>query len=157
MALLQGRIQAGKVVDDVVSEGLSGVVIDVGPGEGFWVDVFATFAQGIRGAGMRVFGVEPSADTHAELRRRVKAAGLGDIYEVLPCGVESLCGGEEGGGSFAEGSVDCVVSVLCLCSIPDPERGIGELYRLLRPGGRWFVYEHVRVKRSGFIGVYQCK
>lgn len=46
-------------------------------------------------------------------------------------------------GRIAEESVDCIVSVLCLCSIPDAKTNIAELYRCLKPGGRWYVYEHV--------------
>jgi SAM-dependent methyltransferase len=54
------------------------------------------------------------------------------------------------------GSVDTIVTVQCLCSIPGPERVIRDLYPLLKPGGRWIVYEHVRTKFQGeFVGVWQ--
>ena len=152
VALLQGRVSGGQVVDDIASQPLGGTVVDVGPGVGFWVDVFATFNQ-IPGK-MRVLGVEPSTGAHEELRRRVRETGLEGVYEVLPVGIESLSRVKP---ELEEGSVDCVVSVLCLCSIPQPDKAIRELYWLLKPGGRWYMYEHVRVKRSRFIETYQCE
>ena len=43
-----------------------------------------------------------------------------------------------------DGSIDTVVSTLTLCSIPDDRRAIGEAFRVLRPGGRFVLVEHVR-------------
>ncbi len=41
-------------------------------------------------------------------------------------------------------SVDCVVSLLSLCTIPDHRRALGEAQRVLRPAGRLVLVEHVR-------------
>ena len=43
-----------------------------------------------------------------------------------------------------EGSVDTVMSVQVLCSVPRPEVMVKAMYRLLKPGGQMIVYEHVR-------------
>jgi ubiquinone/menaquinone biosynthesis C-methylase UbiE len=37
-----------------------------------------------------------------------------------------------------------VVSTLSLCSIPDDRRAVAEVRRVLRPGGRFLLLEHVR-------------
>ncbi|KAI2640297.1 S-adenosyl-L-methionine-dependent methyltransferase [Xylaria nigripes] len=108
----------------------------------------------------RVYGVEPNAAHHAALRRAVEAAGLEGIYEIVPVGIEDLSSSRgsqlrKWDGSIEPGSVDCIVSVLCLCSIPDQERHVRELYELLRPGGRWYVYEHVRCEYSWYMRFYQ--
>lgn len=48
---------------------------------------------------------------------------------------------------FDDGSFDAVVSALVLCSVPDLERALGELRRVLRPGGALRILEHVRSDR----------
>ncbi|KAL8409632.1 hypothetical protein RB594_007908 [Gaeumannomyces avenae] len=144
---------------------ISGTVIEVGPGSGMWASALArsvvggtptsdddnslrrrrttttttTEAAAPGGPVKRILGVEPNASAHAALRAAVSEAGLDGVYEVVPCGIEHLAAS----GAVAEGEVDCIVSILCLCSIPDPERNIRELYRYLKKGGRWYVYEHV--------------
>ena len=67
---------------------------------------------------------------------------LGDIYEVIGCGAEEL----QTKGGLQKNSIDTIVTVQCLCSIPTPELIIKELYPLLKPGGQWLVYEHVKTK-----------
>jgi ubiquinone/menaquinone biosynthesis C-methylase UbiE len=45
---------------------------------------------------------------------------------------------------FADGSFDTVVCALSLCTIPDPAAAIGEMKRVLVPGGRLLLLDHVR-------------
>ena len=45
---------------------------------------------------------------------------------------------------FEDASFDTVVSTLVLCTVSDPGRAVGELARVLRPGGRLLYLEHVR-------------
>ena len=40
-------------------------------------------------------------------------------------------------------SVDTVISTLSLCSIPDDRKAVSEVKRVLRPGGRFILMEHV--------------
>ena len=171
--LLEGRVHGAKVVDNVVNAGVGGTVIEVGPGSGMWVNLFSdkylprggatkekdavrqrgTAARTGRTSVTRVYGIEPNPGVHGLLRQQVRDAGLEDVYEVVPVGIESLFAS----GKVAPGSVDCIVTVLCLCSIPDPAHNIQQLYECLKPGGKWFVYEHVRydTKRSLFMRIYQ--
>ncbi|HLB28788.1 MAG TPA: class I SAM-dependent methyltransferase, partial [Dehalococcoidia bacterium] len=44
---------------------------------------------------------------------------------------------------FADGSFDTVLCSLSLCTIPDPVAVLREMKRLLRPGGRILLLEHV--------------
>ncbi len=45
---------------------------------------------------------------------------------------------------FEDNAFDTVVSFGTLCSIPDPERGLKEIRRVCRDGGRILMLEHVR-------------
>lgn len=159
----------GEVNDTVVGVPLEGRVIEVGAGSGMWADVFSKIggphsesSDGVRRRGnklTKVYGIEPNPQSAAALRQRVKEVGLEDIYEVIPLGIESLSDPSAWTGTTIErGSIDCIVSILCLCSIPDQEENIKALYKLLKPGGRWYVYEHVKVERGGLLlNIYQRK
>ncbi|KAI1140254.1 S-adenosyl-L-methionine-dependent methyltransferase [Hypoxylon sp. FL0543] len=175
--LLEGRATRGEVTDEPVGPGLSGTVIEVGAGSGLWVDVYkkvaevnpnpeAETAEGTvrrRNAGgkgekrviTRIYGVEPNPDQHPHLKRAIEKAGLQDVYQIVPVGIEDLDNPEKWDGRVEKGSVDCIVSILCLCSIPEPEKNIRELYGYLKKGGHWFVYEHVRVEYSWYMRAYQ--
>ena len=45
---------------------------------------------------------------------------------------------------FDDGSFDSVVTALALCSVPDPARAIGEMRRVLAPGGHLLLLDHIR-------------
>jgi SAM-dependent methyltransferase len=181
VALLEGRVSAGKISEtQVVGVPASGSVIEVGPGTGMWVGLFAEPSILDSGSGRdsngngngtedvvrrrkggeneagvtHVYGVEPSVDMHPQLRANIVRAGLDGVYEIVPVGIESLATS----GRVQKESVDCIVSILCLCSIPNPESNIRELYSYLKPGGRWYVFEHVKTtpQQGWFMGMYQA-
>ena len=45
---------------------------------------------------------------------------------------------------FPDASFDTVTCTLSLCTIPDDEAAVAEAWRVLRPGGRFLLLEHVR-------------
>lgn len=55
--------------------------------------------------------------------------------------------GDAQGLEFADASFDTVVCTLSLCSIPDDRAAVAEAKRVLRPGGRLVLLEHVRSDR----------
>ncbi len=67
----------------------------------------------------------------------------------MPLGIEDLAAS----GAVALQSVDCVVTIMCLCSIPEPRHNMAQLYGYLKPGGRWYVYEHVKCFRAQGLGM----
>lgn len=44
--------------------------------------------------------------------------------------------------SLTDNSVDSVVSTWSLCSIPNPEKALKEIHRVLKPGGKFYFLEH---------------
>ena len=44
---------------------------------------------------------------------------------------------------FADNSFDTVVASFVFCSVPQPRKGLKELYRVLKPGGQLLLLEHV--------------
>ena len=51
--------------------------------------------------------------------------------------------------AWPDGSVDAVVSTLVLCTVDDPAAVVAEVRRILRPGGRFLVLEHVAAPDGG--------
>jgi len=45
---------------------------------------------------------------------------------------------------FPEGSFDTVVATCVFCSVPDPIKGLEEIKRVCKPGGKVILLEHVR-------------
>src|SRR3954454_9631370 len=45
---------------------------------------------------------------------------------------------------FEDDSFDFAISTLVLCTVDDPSRALGEIHRVLKPGGRLIFLEHVR-------------
>jgi cyclopropane fatty-acyl-phospholipid synthase-like methyltransferase len=123
-----------------------GVVLDIGPGSGEWLSGFDKEKI------TKIYGVEPNVNHHPKLRERIRKAGLQDKYVIVPVGVEDL-----GDKWIKQGSVDSVVTVLCLCSIPTPDIMIGDLYKYMKEGGMWILFEHVKTKNAGWLMNYQCK
>lgn len=102
----------------------------------------------------KVYGVEPVVSLHSALRLSIKKNGLDDVYEIVPCGIEAEERMQKYG--ILPGSIDTILSVQVLCSVPHPEEDLRRLYKLLKPGGQLVVYEHI--KNSDVVtGLMQSK
>jgi ubiquinone/menaquinone biosynthesis C-methylase UbiE len=85
-------------------------------------------------ADVRLTGIELSPEMLAIARERQR--DLGRSADLREGDVQAL--------DFEDQSFDTVTCTLGLCTIPEPRRAVAEAYRVLRPGGRFLLLEHVR-------------
>lgn len=85
-------------------------------------------------AGSKVTALDLSPDMLDIARSRARDLGL-DV---------DLQQGDAHRLPFQDGSFDTVMCTYSLCNIPDPERAVGEMKRVLRPGGKLILVDHIR-------------
>ena len=113
--------QRGKVVPLA-----SGSVLEVGFGSGLNLPFYdSTKVQ-------RVWALDPSAEMWAIAEGRVRGAAF--PVEFLRAPAEQI--------PLAHGSVDTVLVTYTLCTLPDVRRALGEMARVLKPGGELVFCEH---------------
>ncbi len=86
------------------------------------------------GDDVRLTGIDLSNGMLAIARRRAAELGLDVDLRV----------GDAQALEFPRDSFDTVVCVFAVCTIPDDRRALEEAHRVLRPGGRLLLAEHVR-------------
>jgi ubiquinone/menaquinone biosynthesis C-methylase UbiE len=104
---------------------VSGEVLEIGLGTGLNL---AHYPQSVH----HLTTVDVNPGMNAIATQRAAAAGITLDHHVLSG--EAL--------PMADGSFDSVVSTWTLCSIPQVAMAIGEIQRVLKPGGRFFFIEH---------------
>lgn len=113
-------------------QGLEGEVIELGAGNGL---SFAHYPPAVR----RVVAVEP--DPFLRHKAELAATRAPVPVEVVSGWADDL--------PFDDGQFAAAVASLVLCSVPDVPRALGELRRVLVPGGALRFYEHVRAEDPG--------
>jgi ubiquinone/menaquinone biosynthesis C-methylase UbiE len=103
-----------------------GRVLEVGIGTGLNLPLYDADA--------RVVGIDPNLDALKRARLRADEAGRA-LYPVLGDG-EQL--------PFRDAAFDGIVATLVFCTVPDPDRALKELRRVVRSGGGLRLLEHVR-------------
>ncbi|MFN3761833.1 MAG: class I SAM-dependent methyltransferase [Anaerolineae bacterium] len=108
---------------------VAGRVLEVGVGTGVNLPFYPS--------GATVVAIDLSAPMLRQARRRPARARVravqADIHH-LP---------------FRDGAFEAVTGSLVFCSVAEPERALGEVYRVLRPGGRLLLLEHTRGRGPG--------
>lgn len=106
----------------------SGVVLEVGAGSG------VNFALYDRAVVHKVYALEPSEGMRLKARKNLVASLVPVEWLDLP--------GEH--IPLADNSVDTVLLTYTLCTIPDYQAALAQIYRVLKPGGQLIFCEHGR-------------
>lgn len=103
----------------------AGETLEVGVGTGLNLPFYP--------ADVQLTGIDVSSAMLAIARRR--ANDLDRAAELRQADAHAL--------PFPDGSFDTVVCTFSLCAIPDERRAVSEMKRVLRPGGRLLLADHV--------------
>lgn len=116
----------------------TGDVVEIGVGPGLNLQYYNTTNVN------KVIGIDPSNELNKIAKDNANKVNL-DI-EFNLSSAESI--------DLPTSSVDSVVCTFSLCSIPDPKKALNEIYRILKPGGKYFFCEH-GISPDFFTKVFQ--
>ena len=116
---------------------VSGDILELGFGTGLNLPYYPESVT-------KITTVDPNPGMQKLARLRIEQSSIMVDYKVL--NGESL--------PMEDASFDSVVCTWTLCSIPLVDRAIAEVYRLLKPGGKFFFIEH-GLSREPKIGLWQ--
>jgi ubiquinone/menaquinone biosynthesis C-methylase UbiE len=105
----------------------AGRVLEIGGGTGANLPFYGESVESLT-------VTEPEASMARRLERRIRVQSR--LVELVRASAEEL--------PFEDGRFDVAVSTLVLCTVNDQARALGELRRVLRPGGELLFIEHVR-------------
>jgi len=103
-------------------------VLELGPGPG----AFTVDAARRAGSGGRIIAVDIQPEMIARVEQRVREAGLTNVETHVAGAYELPLEGE---------SIDRAFLVTVLPEVPDRDRALAELWRVVKPGGRLSVTE----------------
>jgi len=109
-----------------------GRVIEIGIGSGLNLPLYGPGVSA-------VVGIDPSASLLAHAR--AAARGVSFAVDLIRGSAEAV--------PAADATFDCAVSTWSLCSIPDPQRALAELRRVLKPEAAFLFVEHGRAPEPG--------
>ena len=111
---------------------IGGRILDVGVGTGLELPMFGPQA--------RITGVDLSAPMLEVARKRVADLGLTNVEDLRVMDAMNL--------EYADASFEAVVAPYVLTVVPDAERTLDEMARVVRPGGEIILVNHIGAERG---------
>ncbi len=131
-------MRPGRVATAALLNLTGGRVLDVGVGTGLELPMF--------GPNVKVIGIdlcEPMLDI---ARKRVATHKLGNVEDLLVMDAMDL--------KFPDASFDAVIGPYVLTVVPEPERTLDEMARVVKPGGEIILSNHIGAE-SGPVAVFE--
>jgi len=107
---------------------ISGIVLEVGIGTGRNITYYPEHVE--------VTGIDFSPKMVEIAKKR---AGNNDNVKILEMDAENM--------NFSDNSFDPVITSCVFCSVPDPIKGLKEIRRVCKNGGKILMLEHVRSEK----------
>ena len=112
----------------------SGSVLEVGVGTGLSLEHYRP--------GIQVTGIDFSEDMLRKARSKEQALGLGHVKALRQMDARTL--------DFPDNHFDTVAAMHVLSVVPEPERVMGEIARVCKPGGKVVITNHF-VRNHGVL------
>jgi len=129
LILKPGRVAAAAEVNRI-----GGRLLDVGVGTGIELPMFDKPAS--------IVGIDLSQPMLDIAQRRVSDMGLKNVEALIAMDAMNL--------TFEDESFDCAVAPYVITTVPDPEKTMDEMARVVKRGGELIIVNHI-AKESGPI------
>lgn len=103
----------------------SGKILEIGFGSGMNMLEYPNTVR-------EMIAIDPSRELYAMANDRIRQSGI--RVQFMAGSAEQL--------PFNDDEFDTTVSTWSLCSIPNVEKALGEIFRTLKPGGKFLFIEH---------------
>ena len=128
---LEERMPMNEIKKEAVQM-LKGKILEIGIGSGACLKYYEKKSD--------VTGIDFSIGMLNIAKKKAKLLGLENV-KLLEMDIENM--------SFSDETFDSVFSSCVFCTIPNPKKGINEVYRVLKTGGKSVFIEHM--KSENFI------
>ncbi len=116
-----------KKVIQLVTDTKPDSILDIATGTG---DLIINFSNS---GASKLVGLDISEGMLSVGREKIKAKGLGDRIEMIQADSEAM--------PFEDGSFDAITVAFGVRNFETLEKGLGEIYRVLKPGGIFVILE----------------
>ena len=131
-------MRPGRVATAALLNQTGGRVLDVGVGTGLELPMF--------GPNVRITGIDLCEPMLEIARKRVQTLNLGNVDDLLVMDAMDL--------KFPDASFDAVIGPYVLTVVPEPERTLDEMARVVKPGGDIILSNHIGAE-SGPVAVFE--